>query len=60
MSAKSAMRNRFKDILVKVPEDMRPTQESIEKTGKRISAQIRNNDAMRHRSMVNAYKRIVG
>ena len=60
MSAKSAMRNRFKDILVKVPEDMRPTQESIEKTGKRISAQIRNNDAIRHRSMVNASKRIVG
>lgn len=59
MSAKSAMRNRFKDILVKVPEDMRPTQESIEKMGRRISTQIRENDAMRHRSMINASKRIV-
>lgn len=59
MSAKSAMRNRFKDILVKVPQSMRPTPESIGKTGRRISAQIRKNDAMRHRSMVNASKRIV-
>lgn len=59
MSTKSAMRNRFKDILVIVPEDMRPTQESIEKTGRQISTQIRENDAMRHRSMINASKRIV-
>ena len=63
MSAKSAMYERFKNKdgfkITKVPKSMRPTQESIEKTGRRISAQIRENDAMRHRSMVNASKRIV-
>lgn len=63
MSAKSAMYERFKNRdgfkITKVPKSMRPTVESIEKTGRRISAQIRENDAMRHRSMVNASKRIV-
>lgn len=58
MSAKSAMENRFKnrdDVkLVEVPESMRPTQESIEKMGRQISAQIRSNNAMRYRSMINA------
>lgn len=58
MSAKSAMKNRFKnrdDVkLVEVPESMRPTQESIEEMGRQISAQIRSNNAMRYRSMINA------
>lgn len=62
MSARSAMENRFKnrdDVkLVKVPESMRPTQESIEEMGRRISAQIRSNNAMRYRSMINASERI--
>ena len=62
MSAKSAMENRFKNRdgfkLVEVPKSMRPTQESIEKTGRLISAQIRSNNAMRHRSMINASERI--
>ena len=58
MSAKSAMEARFKDIIVKVPESMRPTQESIEKLGRRISSQIRANNAMRKHSEIEASKRI--
>lgn len=58
MSAKSAMYERFKDFIVPVPKSMRPTQESIEKLGRRISAQIRANRAMRHRSEVEASKRV--
>ncbi len=62
MSAKSAMKNRFKnrdDVkLVEVPESMRPTQESIEEMGRQISAQIRSNNAMRYHSMINASERI--
>ena len=62
MSAKSAMKTRFKNRdgfkLVEVPESMRPTQESIEKLGRRIGAQIRANNAMRHRSEIEASKRI--
>lgn len=62
MSAKSAMENRFKNRegmkIVEVPESMRPTQESIEKMGRRINAQIRSNNAMRYRSMINASERI--
>ena len=63
MSAKSAMHERFKNRdgvkIVEVPKSMRPTQESIEKLGRQISAQIRANDAMRYRSMINASKRVV-
>lgn len=58
MSAKSAMETRFKDMIVKVPKSMRPTQQSIEKMGKRISSQIRANNAMRYRSEIEASKRI--
>lgn len=58
MSAKSAMYERFKDFIVPVPKSMRPTQESIEKLGRRISAQIRANRAMRYRSEVEASKRV--
>lgn len=58
MSAKSAMYERFKDFIVPVPKSMRPTQESIEKLGRRISAQIRANRAMRHRSEIEASKRV--
>ena len=58
MSAKSAMETRFKGMIVKVPESMRPTQKLIEKLGRRISTQIRANNAMRHRSEIEASKRI--
>ena len=62
MSAKSAMESRFKNRegikIVKVPKSMRPTQESIEEMGRQISAQIRSNNAMRYRSMINASERI--
>ena len=58
MSAKSAMETRFKDMIVKVPKSMRPTQQSIEKMGKRISSQIRANNVMRHQSEIEASKRI--
>lgn len=58
MSAKSAMYERFKDFIVPVPKSMRPTQESIEKLGRRISAQITANRAMRYRSEVEASKRV--
>ncbi len=41
MSAKSAIENRFKNRegfkIVKVPKSMRPTQESLEKLGKKIA-----------------------
>ena len=62
MSAKSAMENRFKNRegfkIVKVPKSMRPTQESIEEMGRQIRAQIRSNNAMRYRSMINTSERI--
>ena len=58
MSAKSATYERFKDFIVPVPKSMRPTQESIEKLGRRISAQIRANRAMRYRSEFEASKRV--
>lgn len=58
MSAKSAMYERFKNKdgfkIMEVPKSMRPTQESLEKLDHRISAMIRNNDAMRLRSKHNA------
>lgn len=45
MSAKSAMHERFKNRkgfrIVKVPKSMRPTQESLEKLGKKIAWGIR-------------------
>lgn len=45
MSAKSAMYERFKNRdgfkIVKVPKSMRPTQESLEKLGKKIAWGIR-------------------
>ena len=58
MSAKSAMKTRFKNMIVEVPKSMRPTQESIEKMGRRISTQIKANNAMRKRSEIEASKRI--
>ncbi len=45
MSAKSAMYERFKNRdgfkIVKVPKSMRPTQESLEELGKKITWSIR-------------------
>lgn len=63
MSAKSAMETRFKNRegfrIVSVPKSMRPTAESIEKMGRRISSHIRRNNAMRYNSIINASERLV-
>lgn len=63
MGAKSAMKTRFSNRksvrIVSVPKSMRPTAESIEKMGRRISVQIKNNAAMRNRSFNNAAERSV-
>lgn len=53
------IKNRKNIKIVKVPKSMRPTQEGIEETGRQISAQIRKNNSMRYRSMVNASERTV-
>ena len=63
MGAKRAMEARFSNregfSIVTVPKSMRPTAESIEKMGRRISAQIRSNNAMRNRSISSAAERSV-
>ena len=63
MGAKSAMEARFSTregfSIVTVPKSMRPTAESIEEMGRRISAQIQSNNAMRSRSLSNAAERSV-
>ena len=63
MGAKSAMEARFSNRngfrIVSVPKAMRPTAESIEEMGRRISAQIQSNNAMRSRSLSNAAERSV-
>ena len=63
MGAKSAMEARFSNRagfrIVSVPKSMRPTAESIEKMGRRISSQIKSNNAMRNRSVSNAAERSV-
>lgn len=50
MSAKSAMYERFKNRegfrIVKVPKSMRPTQESLEKLGKKIAWSIKQNSTL--------------
>lgn len=40
--------------VVKVPKEMRPTAESLEKLETEIAAQIDANEAMRRRSYINA------
>ena len=64
MSAKSAMYARFANRegfrIVDCPESMRPNAESSAEMGERISTGIRSNDAMRARSVINAYMRTVG
>ena len=63
MGAKSAMEARFSNRdgfrIVTIPADMRPNAESIEKMGRRISAQIQSNNAMRSRSVSSAAERSV-
>lgn len=63
MSAKSAMETRFKNRegvrIVTTPKSMRPTAESLEKMGRRISSHIRRNDVMRYNSIINASERLV-
>lgn len=50
MSAKNAMYERFKNRkgfrIVKVPKSMRPTQESLEKLGKKIAWSIKQNSTL--------------
>lgn len=63
VGAKRAMEARFSTregfSIVTVPKSMRPTTESIEKMGRRISTQIRSNNAMRNRSISSAAERSV-
>ena len=42
--------------IVEVPPEKRPTAESLAKLEREIKAQIDANDAMRHRSYINASK----
>lgn len=42
--------------IVKVPPERRPTAESLEKLDREIQAQLDANEAMRHRSYINAIK----
>jgi hypothetical protein len=58
MSAKSAAEKKFH--FVPVPKRMRPTAESLEKMGNRISYHIKRNNAMRSRSAVETSNRVVG
>ena len=44
--------------VVKVPEDRRPTAESLEKLEREIHAQIETNRSIEYRSYYNASKRI--
>lgn len=63
MSARSATMARFSNrtdvIFVKVPEQLRPTKESIKKMGKEITEHIASNNAMRSRSINSAAQRSV-
>lgn len=43
--------------VVKVPKERRPTAESLRKLDMEINSQIAANEAMRHRSWINAEKR---
>ncbi len=42
--------------IVKVPPERRPTAESLKKLDREIQAQLDANEAMRHRSYINASK----
>lgn len=42
--------------IIKVPSHMKLTAESLNKLDREISAQVKANEAMRHKSMINALK----
>lgn len=46
--------------VVEVPKNRRPTPESLRQLGREMGAQIRANDDMRYRSMLNAEKYRIG
>lgn len=52
--ARELSRSNGKARLVKIPEHMRPTAESLKHYSDEVQSQIRENDAMRFRSMKNA------
>lgn len=52
--ARELSRSNGKARLVKIPDHMRPTAESLANLNREISAQISVNDDMRFRSMKNA------
>lgn len=61
MSINKILKNKLdntngKAKMVKVPQYMRPTSISLKKLEREISAQVIVNEAMRSRSMQNAYK----
>ena len=62
MSAKSSLQMRLKRVglkkgFVPVPEERRPTAESIKKMGIGLTSYLESNDTMRTRSMSNASSR---
>lgn len=52
-----AEKSNGKVRIVKVPPERRPTAESLKKLEREIGAQIDANDAMRHRSYIEASKK---
>ena len=54
---KMADESNGKMKIVKVPDDKRPTAESLKQLETEIYAQIQSNIAMEHRSYINANKR---
>lgn len=56
MFERLAKESNGKIRIVEVPPEKRPTAESLAKLEREIKAQIDANDAMRHRSYINASK----
>lgn len=54
---KVAEKSNGKMRIVKVPLEKRPTAESLAKLEREIKAQVRANEAMEHRSYINANKK---
>ena len=52
---KIAERSNGKMRIVEVPNEMRPTAESMEKLNREIDSQLKRNEEMRNRSYINAY-----
>lgn len=52
-----AAKSNGKIRIVKIPPERRPTAESLKKLDREIGAQLDANEAMRHRSYINASKK---